>query len=415
MGAPAARVSELARYWAAEGHDVTVLTGFPNHPTGVLQAEYRSRFRHLVCRERMDGIEVVRTWLIPMPNRKPYERMLNNASFSFSACITGAFLGRPDVVIATSPQLLVGICGWWISRVKNIPFVFEIRDLWPESLSAVGIGNNRSLLYRALVRVARFLYRACDHLIVVTPAFKEYICRQYGIVGEKISVVPNGVESDLFSPSTDRDGLRTKLGLDGKLVISYIGTIGMAHDLDTILEAARVCAETMPEVTFLIAGEGAEKERIIDRVRKTGVRNLLLLPQQQRDKIPMLVSASDVCVVTLKRSDIFKTVIPTKMLEFMSCAKPVILAVEGQAAELLTSAGAGICVKPENPGAILDAIKLLGSNREFGRNLGQNGRTYITENLSRAKTAETYIQILRNLNGHRSSPLPSPAHSRAID
>src|ERR1700690_1928118 len=175
MGAPAARVSELARHWVRAGHEVTVLTGFPNHPDGVVRPEYRKDFRRLVCRERVDGVEVVRTWLLPFPNRKAYERMLNYSSFCLSAASTGLFLSRPDVVIATSPQLLVGLSGWWIARAKRSPFIFEVRDLWPESLVAVGMGSPNSLLHRALARVAGFLYRNCDRIVVVTPAFKDHL------------------------------------------------------------------------------------------------------------------------------------------------------------------------------------------------------------------------------------------------
>src|SRR4051794_3135768 len=132
MGAPAARVSELSRHWADAGHEVAVLTGFPNHPDGVLRPEYRKHFRRAVFREQADGVSVVRTWLLPFPNRKPYERVLNYSSFCASASLTGTFLERPDVIIATSPQLLVGLAGWWIAKLKRVPFVLEVRDLWPE-------------------------------------------------------------------------------------------------------------------------------------------------------------------------------------------------------------------------------------------------------------------------------------------
>ena len=175
MGAPAARVSELARYWVRAGHKVTVLTGFPNHPDGVVRPEYRKDFRRLVCRERVDGVKVVRTWLLPFPNRKAYERMLNYSSFCLSAAITGSFLDRPDVVIATSPQLLVGLSGWWAAKMKRVPFVLEVRDLWPESLAAVGVGNANSFLHRALGKIAGFLYREAEHIVVVTPAFREHL------------------------------------------------------------------------------------------------------------------------------------------------------------------------------------------------------------------------------------------------
>src|SRR5215831_17634500 len=148
MGAPAARVAELSHHWAEAGHDVTVLTGFPNHPTGVIARDYRGKMKHLVMSERAGKVNVVRTWLLPFPNRKAYERMLNYSSFCLSSSITGSFVAQPDVVVATSPQLLVGLSGWWAARVRRVPFVFEVRDLWPESLSAVGMGDSDSILHR---------------------------------------------------------------------------------------------------------------------------------------------------------------------------------------------------------------------------------------------------------------------------
>jgi len=414
MGAPAARVSELARYWVAAGHEVTVLTGFPNHPTGVLHADYRSQFRRLVCREQVEGINVIRTWLIPLPNRKPHERMLNYSSFCLSAGATGTFIGRPDVVIATSPQLLVGLSGWWISQIKNAPFVLEIRDLWPESLEAVGVGNSRSLLHRSLGRVAGFLYGACDHLVVVTPAFKDHIVRQYGVAGGKISVVPNGVETEIFSPAAEGEAVRNDLGLRGKFVVSYIGTLGMAHDLGTVLDAAACCVEAMPNIMFLLVGEGADKERLISLARQRQLNNVRFLPQQPREKVPALVAASDVCLVTLRRSDIFKTVIPTKMLEFMSCAKPVVLAVEGEAGELLKSAGAGVCIQPQDPAAMVSALRQLLQNADLCRSAGRNGRAYIEQNLSRSQTAKEYARLLDSITEHPAASL-APNISGAIE
>jgi len=164
MGAPAARAAELSRHWVQQGHEVSVLTGFPNHPTGVVPPAYRKKVWRLVTREQCDGVDVVRTWLLPFPNRRTYERMLNYSSFCVSAASTGLFLSRPDVVIATSPQLLVALSGWWLARGKRVPFVFEVRDLWPESLAAVGAGKENSILHRSLSKIAGFLYRQCDRL-----------------------------------------------------------------------------------------------------------------------------------------------------------------------------------------------------------------------------------------------------------
>jgi len=401
MGAPAARAAELSRHWAAAGHDVTVLTGFPNHPTGVIPPEYRDKFRRLVAHEQTNGVNVIRTWLLPFPNRKAHERMLNYSSFCISAASTGLFLSRPDVVIATSPQLLVGLSGWWLARWKRVPFVFEVRDLWPESLAAVGMGENDSLLHRSLAKIAGFLYRHADRIVVVTPAFEEHLVEHWNVPREKISVIENGVETQLFAPEPfggeTGSNLRRELDAEEKFVVSYIGTMGMAHGLETIIAAAVQLRATNPEVVFLMLGEGAAKQRIASLARERGLSNLRFVDQQPRERIPAYISASDACLVLLKKTDLFKTVIPTKMLEFMSCARPVILGVDGQARAILEEARAGLVIEPENSDALVNAIRYLAANREEARELGQNGRAHILRRFSRPQTAERYIRVLEHM------------------
>jgi len=396
MGAPAARAAELSQHWARLGHQVTVLTGFPNHPTGVVPSEYRRQFGRLVAHERINGVNLFRTWLLPFPNRKAYERMLNYSSFCISAATSGFFLPRPDVVIASSPQLLVGLSGWWLARWKRVPFVFEVRDLWPESLAAVGLGDRNSLLYRTLAKIAGFLYRHADRVVVVTAALEDYLVEHCRVPREKISVVENGVETELFSPEAGSN-LGKHLGVEGKFVVAYIGTMGMAHGLETIIAAAAELQNTNPEISFLLVGEGAEKESIIALTRERGLNNTRFVDQQPREKIPDYICASDACLVPLKKSDLFKTVIPTKMLEFMSCARPVILGVDGQARTILEEAQAGLAVPPEDPRALVDAICFLNANRETSRQLGRNGRQYIIRRFSRRQTARKYIRELERL------------------
>ena len=405
MGAPAARAAELSRHWAAAGHEVTVLTGFPNHPTGIVPPEYRDKFRYLIAREQTNGVNIVRTWLLPFPNRKAYKRMLNYGSFCASAASTGLFLERPDVVIATSPQLLVGLSGWWLARCKRAPFVFEVRDLWPESLAAVGMGNQNSLLHRALAKLAGFLYRHSDRVVVVTPAFEDYLVEHWRVPRQRISVIENGVETHLFAPQP-ATALRSELGAEGKFAVSYIGTIGMAHGLETIIAAATKLRDTNPEIIFLMLGEGADKDRIVALARERDLNNLRFVDQQPREKIPAYINASDACLVLLKKTDLFKTVIPTKMLEFMSCARPVILGVDGQARMILEEARGGLVIEPENSDALVHAIRLLAANPDQARELGHNGREYIVRKFSRSHTAEKYIRVLEQLLNlpERSSP-----------
>ena len=401
MGAPAARVSELSRHWAGAGHEVTVLTGFPNHPTGIVPPQYRVKFRHLVSRELIDGVNVVRTWLFPFPNRKAHERMLNYSSFCVSSASTGMFLSRPDVIIATSPQLLVGLSGWWLAHYKRVPFVFEVRDLWPESLVAVGVGNHNSWLHRSLARVAGFLYRSSQHIVVVSPAFKDHLITQWGVPPDKVSTVENGVEANLFSPQSADPGLRERLAIEGKFVVSYIGTLGMAHGLESVLEAASRLRHAS-QIVFLLIGDGAEKSRITSLARERQLNNVRFLDQQPREQIPAHICASDACLVTLKKNEIFKTVIPTKMLEFMSCARPVIVGVDGQARKIIEDAQAGICVEPENPEQIASAIIQLSSSIDLRELLGRNGRRYIAQHFSRDKTAGNYLAVLETVLGRTS-------------
>jgi len=399
MGAPSARVSELSRFWVRAGHDVTVLTGFPNHPNGVVRPEYRKRFWRGFCRERFDGVNVIRTFLLPFPNRKPYERILNYSSFCASSALAASFLHRPDVVIASSPQLLVGLSGWWLSRLKKVPFVLEVRDLWPESLAGAGVGSEASLMYRSVGNLASFLYRAADSIVVVTPAFREHLLRNWGVPQEKISIVQNGVETALFTPQAGAGELRRKLGTDRKFVVSYIGTLGLAHGLDSLIAAAENLQSVAPEVQFMLVGEGADRERILSLAQSKKLTNLLFVSQQPRETIPAYISASDACVVMLRRSEIFETVIPTKMLEFMSCGRPVILAVRGQSERLLERSGGGLCIEPDNPQALCSAIVRLHEQPSFGEELGRNGRSYIVRELSRQSTASDYLELLGAIAG----------------
>ena len=406
MGAPAARVSELSRHWVRMGHDVAVLTGFPNHPTGVVPEEYRARLRSLLDREEWEGVRVERTWLWPLPNRKTIERILNYSSFCISAALRGSFLPRPQIVIGTSPQLLCALAAWWISRAHSVPFVLEVRDLWPESLEAVGVSGQGSKMIRVLGAIARFLYRHSEHIVVVTNAFKDHLVHEYSVLPEKISVVENGVETDLFTPDCDATAIRGEFGLEQSFVVSYIGTFGNAHGLAVLLDAAERMRENRA-VRFLLVGEGAEKENIVASARARGLRNIEVRDQYPRERVPELICASDVCLVTLKDSPVFQTVVPTKMLEFMACAKPVVLCVRGEAASILTEAKGGIVVKPGSVEELVAAVSLLQADEAMRRRMGSSARSFILQTRSRNKTAEIYARVLSATLDGRGLPAPA--------
>jgi glycosyltransferase involved in cell wall biosynthesis len=396
MGAPSARVSELARHWVQAGHDVTVLTAFPNQPNGVVPPQYRKAMRRLILTEDYHGARVERTWLIPTPNRKPWERIANYSSYCFSALLRGLFLPRPEVIIGTSPQMLAAVAGLWLAKLRGVPFIFEVRDLWPESLAGVGLAGHKQALYRLVGRLAAMLYRRSDHVVVVSPAFREHLHRNWNVPLERISIVVNGVEPQVFSPAPPDQRLLGELGLAGKFVVSYIGMLGSAQGVSTILEAAALLRHR-PEIAFLLVGDGAERGRIEGQVREQKLENLKLLPQQPRSAVPGLIASSNACLVVLRDAEVFKTVIPTKMLEFMSCARPVVVAVQGQAREIVEAAEAGICVPPENPGALAAAVERLYGDEAERERLGQNGRRYIVGHMSREQTASDYLKVIERV------------------
>jgi len=396
MGAPSARVFELSAQWAKLGHDVTVLTGFPNHPTGTVPPEYRSRFRRLTCRDNIAGIKVIRTWLYPAPNRLPLERILNYSSFFVSAVVRSLPMQRFDLVIATSPQLLVGLCGWWIGKLKRCPFIFEVRDLWPESLLASGVSHQGSALIQTLERLTMFLYRRSDRIVVVTEAFKRNLISVRGISPEKIDVVTNGADLDLFCTGQSRESIRAALDLENRFVISYVGTIGFAHGLETLLDAARKIQAQLPHVLFLIVGDGADRKRLEDLASEWQLPNVRFLGQQPREKVPGILSASDLCVVMLRKSELFKTVLPSKMFEIFAAACPVILTVDGEARSVLEKAKAGIYVEAENVEALVEAILRVCNNPSERSTYAINGRDFVSKSFSREQTALNYLSILQS-------------------
>jgi glycosyltransferase involved in cell wall biosynthesis len=354
-------------------------------------------------------VRVRRTWLIPLANRKSWERMLNYGSFFISAVLRGIFLPKPEVVIATSPQLLVGLAGLVLAKLKKVPFVFEVRDLWPESLEAVGASSRNSLLVRLLTRVAGLLYREAAHIVVVTSPFKEHLQRHWGIPRDKISVVINGVDHRFFAPQLKNDLLVQEFNLEGKFVVGYFGTIGNAHGIETLVQAAQIIAGKDPEVLFLVIGEGADKKPLQQMVAEMNLANIRIFPGQPRLRMPSIIAASDLCLVLLKDAELFKTVIPTKMLEFMSCGRAVVAAVAGEAARILENAGGGISVPPGDPAAIAESILFLKADKMAREKFGANARKFILTSAARDRTAQEYISLLQAITKRRTNGIVQTA------
>ncbi len=397
MGAPAARISELSRRWAELGHEVCVLTGFPHHPTGVVPAEYRGRIRQ---REPWGLVDVLRTWVYATPNSGFARRSLSYLSFAASSVFLGALdrsVREADVVIATSPQFFCAVGGWALSRILGVPFVLEIRDLWPQSIVELGVLPATHPAVRGLERIEHALYRSCSMLVSVTESFCE-VWRAQGIDPTKMRVVKNGVDLRVFRPMPIDEQVREELGLGGKFIVSYIGTHGMAHGLEVLLDAAERLADD-PQIHILLVGEGAERERLMAQAQTRGLTNVTFLGQRPREQIPGLITASDLVAVVLRKMELFEKVIPSKMFEIMGCARPILMGVQGEAAAILREAEAGWEVPPEDSEALAAAIRRAKADPSERARRGAAGRAYVEAHFDRDVLAERYLADLEALVG----------------
>ncbi len=392
VNAPASRTYEHCKQWVQDGHEVTVVTCAPNHPRGKVYEGYRNR---LFQREEKDGIRVVRIWTYVTANEGFLKRTLNYFSYMVSAVCVAPFLPNFDIVLSTSPQFFNGLAGYLVSRLKRVPWILEIRDLWPESIVAVGAITNRPII-RFLEGLELFAYRKANHLVVVTDAFKGHMLSK-GIPQEKVTVIKNGVDFSLYKkPPRGCVELSRELGLEGKFVAAYFGTHGMAHHLETIFEAARELTE-WKEIIFLLVGDGAERNRLVAMRNGMKLSNVAMLDQQPKEKMPELWSLSSVSLVLLKKSPLFKTVLPSKIFESLAMEKPVILGVEGESAELVLSAGGGICIEPESAKDLAMQVLKLYRDPTLGQKLGSSGRHHVVEHFDRQVLARRFADVMKKV------------------
>jgi len=346
-------VYERAKYWVAWGHEVTVITSAPNFPDGKVYPGYRNAWRTV---EYMDGIRVVRVKTYMTRNARFVRRVLDFASYMLSALFFSLFEPVPDVVISTSPQLLAGVAGVIYARIRRVPHVFEIRDLWPASI-LVNTGLRPGVVYRLLEWLELAIYRLSTRIICVTRSFAQDLTSR-GVPECKIDVVLNGGNLDLFSPRAKDAEVEKKYGLEGRFVVGYLGTQGASHGLINVLRAADLMRHD--RVTFLFVGTGVEHESLQLRAREMNLSNVVFVPRQLKEEMPRFWSVCDVCLVHLRSADLFRTVIPSKIFEGMAMGLPLVYAGPlGEASNLIEELQIGIVVKPESPEQLADAVRFL--------------------------------------------------------
>jgi glycosyltransferase involved in cell wall biosynthesis len=402
VGAASVRAKEFVENWVVEGHHVTVLTGFPNYLEGRIYDGFKNR---ILQRRTEDGYTIVRVYTLAAKNSVS-RRVANQIVFYFSALFAGLWLGRFDVVIATSPPFLVGLAGWLIARLRGARFVFEVRDLYPENAVALGVIKNPFLI-RFLRWIESFYYTRADMVVAVTEGIRRRIQRQ-GIPPGRIVKVTNGVNTVLFDKRPSSAELCAGRSEGDPFIVLYAGLIGRLQGLESMLSAASLVSG-FPSIVFMVVGDGAGKPRLMARMKEYGLKNVIFVSPQPLAYMPDIISGSDVGLVLLnKKLPLNQGALPVKMFEYMACYRPVIVGGAAEAEHLIKEAEAGICIDPEDPSQLADAITVLFTNRALGTRYGDNGRAFVEKHYSRRQISREYIRrlldLVNGLDGNGSSP-----------
>lgn len=392
IGAPSARIYEMAKHWIELGNEVHVVTCFPNHPTGIIPEEYRGmKYKH----EMMDGIHVHRNYVYATPNKGFIKKTMGHISFMCSSVLFSMNkISKPDVILTSSPTFFSIFSGYYYSLRKRAHFVLEIRDLWPAAMIELGVMKD-GFITRILEKMELFFYRKSKRLIMITKSFKDNVVER-GIDSNKVRVITNGVDQKMFNPQDKDEFILRQYDLQGKFVISYVGAHGISQNLTTILKVAKSLQEDK-EIQFIFVGEGAEKDLLKEIVEKENICNVKFIDSQPKEEIPKFYNISDISLIPLKDIELFKIFIPSKMFEIMACGTPIVASVEGEAEEILNESKAALVVKPDNVEEITQAIVQLKTDKELYRSMKETGPEFVEKNYSRNKLAEEYLEIIKGI------------------
>jgi colanic acid biosynthesis glycosyl transferase WcaI len=394
IGAAQTRISETAVRLVKRGHRVTVLTTLPNYPLGKVFPDYRDRSRR---REVRDGVEIVRVWSFISPKKGFLHRILSYLSFGcLSPFLAGRAVGKPDVILVESPPLFDAIGGRLLAWMKRCPYVFIVADIWPESAIQLGVLHNR-----LLIRLSEWLewstYRRAGAVWAVTAGIRQTLM-QRGLPEKNVFLLPNGVDTEKFQPRSQAEA-RAELGWEAGFTVLYAGTIGLAQGLKTMLDAAEQLRE-YPDIRLVLVGEGVAKPELMAEAQRRHLTNVTFFSSQPHDRMPLILSAADACLVPLRKLPLFEGALPSKLYETMACARPMLLAVDGEARHLIVEqAGAALYVEPENASALAQAVLQLRDQPALARQLGQRGREFVKAHFDRDKLVAALDERLQTLMG----------------
>ena len=384
------RHHELALQLAGRGHHVTVITS----PVSYLTGQSHGKQKITTEKIKLDGstqgeVTIRRAYVYPALHRSFFHRMINFFSFMFSSFISGLRVGKIDLVWGTSPPIFQGVTAWLIARIKGVPFLFEVRDLWPAFAVQVGVLKNKRLI-KASEWLERFLYSHADCVVVNSPGFISHVKRRGA---KRVECVPNGSDTSMFDPQLDGYAFRQAHHLEGKFLVLYAGAHGMSNDLDIVLQAA-YSLRNQPNVMFTLVGDGKEKPALVKKAAEMGLNNVCFLPPVPKNEMPQVLAAANACLAILKPIPLYATVYPNKVFDYMSAGRPVILAIGGVIREVVETAGAGIYVQPGDSQSLVKAIQYLLSDPRRGKQMGQNGRDYVKTHFDRAILAQQMASII---------------------
>jgi glycosyltransferase involved in cell wall biosynthesis len=383
------RHAEFARHLASLGHKVTVIASSISYLTGNID---QKRIPEGNANEGNSKVNVIHAYTYPALHRSFVHRTISFLSFMVTSFLIGLRIDNIDLVWGTSPPIFQGLAAWALASYRRIPFLFEVRDLWPAFAIAVGVLRN-PVLIRASEWLERFLYRKADVLIVNSPGYIDHVQARGA---DRVELIPNGTEVSMFTPLSRGDDFRLKHSLAGKFIALYAGAHGMSNDLGVILEAA-ASLQDWDDIIFILIGDGKEKPALISRAEDMQLKNLKFLPPIPKTEMPEALAAADACIAILKPIPLYGTVYPNKVFDYMAAGRPVILAMEGVIRQVLETAQAGIPVPPGDPRSLAEAITTLVNNPGSGVVMGKMGHEYVKIHFDRPAQAEKLAQVIENL------------------
>ena len=383
---------ELARRFVDGGQQFSIVASDLSYLSGQ-KCEADERFQDF------DGVKVQRAWTYPALHRSFVWRVVSFLSFMVTSVWAALKVKNVDLVIGTSPPIFQAVSAWVVSVVKWRPFLLEIRDLWPEFAVDMGVLKNPVLIWLAR-RLERFLYARANHMLVNSPAYRDYLIR-LGIPAAKISFIANGVDPDMFHVEETAGGLRDEFQLQHKFIVTYAGAMGMANNLEVVLEAATLLND-IPDVHFLMVGDGKDRPKLQELAKQMNVRNVTFTGSRPKSKMPSILAESDVCLAVLRDIPMFKTTYPNKVFDYMAAARPVVLAIDGVIRHVIEAAQGGIPVPPGNPQAMADAVRTLYSNRTRSKQMGKQARDYVIKFFDRNKQALQFGELIQQVGKKRA-------------